>query len=312
MRFLVSISILWSSLIGCAISKENQSKIQDTGHQIDTLYNFQSSFINSRNITMWKPFNYSNQKKYAVIYMHDGQMLFDSTSTWNKQEWKVDETIESLLTKSVIRDVIVVAIDNNPLLRHAEYFPQKPFEKFDKFYQDSLINQVKRYGSNSLFGGPIQSDNYLKFIVKELKPYIDLHYSTKTNSDNTFIMGSSMGGLISIYAICEYPEIFGGAACLSTHWSGIFTLENNPIPENFLAYLAESLPTSKQHKIYFDYGTETLDALYEGSQLKVDSLMRLKGYSEQNWITKKFVGADHSEKSWANRLSIPLTFLLKK
>jgi predicted alpha/beta superfamily hydrolase len=157
-----------------------------------------------------------------------------------------------------------------------------------------------------------QSDNYLKFIVKELKPYIDQKYSVYTNSENTYIAGSSMGGLISMYAMCEYPKIFGGAACLSTHWVGTFTLENNPVPDSFIDYLSKNLPDPSDHKIYFDCGDQTLDALYPPIQKKVDRVMTATGYHENNWITKYFPGDDHSEKSWNKRLNIPLEFLFKK
>lgn len=305
---LVGLVILLSA---CFSMKNRANNIHYSIDQFDTLVNFPSTHVSPRTITIWKPKDYSTSKKYAVLYMHDGQMLFDSTSTWNKQEWHVDETMNGLLTSKQIKETIIVAINNNPTLRHSEYFPQKPFQTLNKDFQDSLLNDVKRYGTTPLFGGPVQSDKYLQFIVQELKPYIDNHYSTKKNAANTFIAGSSMGGLISLYAICEYPDVFGGAACLSTHWPGIFSLENNPIPNAFLSYLSNSLPSAKKHKIYFDYGTETLDALYEGSQSKVDSLMRLKGFNEKNWMTKKFDGSDHSEKSWALRLSVPFSFLMK-
>ena len=121
-----------------------------------------------------------------------------------------------------------------------------------------------------------------------------------------------MGGLISMYALCEYPAVFGGAACLSTHWVGIFSTENNHIPAAFMAYLRTHLPDPATHRLYFDYGTETLDALYEPFQLQADSILREKGYSAANWQTLKFVGADHSERAWRTRLAIPLTFLMKQ
>ena len=87
-------------------------------------------------------------------------------------------------------------------------------------------------------GKPIEvfkpvSDNYLKFLVTELKPFIDKKYSVYKDMNHTFIAGSSMGGLISMYAICEYPRVFGGAACMSTHWPGIFSAEGNPVPDAF-------------------------------------------------------------------------------
>ncbi|MFM8912849.1 MAG: alpha/beta hydrolase, partial [Flammeovirgaceae bacterium] len=156
------------------------------------------------------------------------------------------------------------------------------------------------------------SDNYLKSLVLELKPLIDKKYSTQQDAKNTFIAGSSMGGLISMYAICEYPKVFGGAACLSTHWPGTFTVKNNPVPAAFIRYLRTHLPNPKKHKVYFDYGDQTLDALYPPLQQQVDSVMQAKGYGHSSWITEFLPGEDHSEKAWAKRLAKPLLFLLKK
>jgi len=113
-----------------------------------------------------------------------------------------------------------------------------------------------------------------------------------------------------MYAICEYPKIFGGAACLSTHWPGVFAAEHNPIPNTFFNYLKANLPNAKAHMIYFDCGTATLDALYPPLQKKVDVIMKQKGYSSKNWITKEFVGAEHTERAWSKRLDIPMEFLL--
>jgi enterochelin esterase-like enzyme len=121
-----------------------------------------------------------------------------------------------------------------------------------------------------------------------------------------------MGGLISLYAICEYPEVFGGAACLSTHWPGTFAAENNPVPEAFIQYLNKNLPSPETHKIYFDYGDQTLDAMYPPLQKKVDKVMKAKGFTDINWETKFFPGKDHSEKSWSERFDIPVIFLLGK
>lgn len=273
--------------------------------------NFKSQFVKPRNVDVWLPDDYTSTKKYAVLYMHDGQMLFDSTPTWNKQEWGVEETVGDLLKTKKIKECIVVGIWNTNI-RHSEYFPQKPFESLPKNYRDSLLSYAKRNPETSLFSAPVQSNQYLKFLVTELKPFIDSAFSTKPDQKNTFIAGSSMGGLISIYALCEYPDVFGGAACLSTHWPGIFTVVNNPIPKAFQEYLREALPNPKTHKIYFDYGTETLDALYEPLQLKVDEVMKQKRYTHKTWVTEKFTGADHSEKAWRERLAIPITFLLAK
>ena len=97
-----------------------------------------------------------------------------------------------------------------------------------------------------------------------------------------------------MYAICEYANIFGGAACLSTHWPGSFTVDNNPVPNAFLNYMRDNLPNPKHHKIYFDYGDQTLDALYPPLQHNVDIVMRSKGYSKKNWMTQFFPGDNHN------------------
>jgi enterochelin esterase-like enzyme len=140
------------------------------------------------------------------------------------------------------------------------YYPKKPIELIPQSARDTLFkNTTSNFNMNI---ESINSDSYLRFIVEEVKPYIDKTYPTISDRDNTFIAGSSMGGLISMYAICEYPEIFGGAACLSTHWPGIMPMDNNPIPESFFSYMEQNLPDPQNHKLYFDYGTETLDAYY--------------------------------------------------
>lgn len=277
--------------------------------KIERHVGFVSKYVTNRTIDVWLPNGYRLNKKYPVLYMHDGQMLFDSNITWNKQEWDVDSIVQKLISRSLIREVIVVGIHNISKERHSDYFPQKPFESLPANTKDSILNLGR--GEMQLFAKPVQSDMYLKFIVKELIPFVDEKYATMKGPENTFIMGSSMGGLISWYALCEYPEIFGGAACLSTHWPGIFTVENNPIPDAFYNYLKLNLPDSKNHRIYFDFGTATLDALYPPLQEKVDEIMVMKGYNSTNWKSLMFKGEDHSENAWSKRLHEPLKFLLK-
>jgi predicted alpha/beta superfamily hydrolase len=115
-------------------------------------------------------------------------------------------------------------------------------------------------------------------------------------------MGSSMGGLISLYAISQYPDVFYGAGCVSTHWSaGEFAIVEE---------MAKRLPDPASHKLYFDYGTVGVDAPYEPYQLKFDAHLRARGYEEgKNWMTRKFEGADHNEAAWQARVDIPLGFL---
>ncbi|MDV7188563.1 alpha/beta hydrolase-fold protein [Lutibacter sp. TH_r2] len=276
--------------------------------RIDT---FPSKYVRPRTVDVWLPEDYSENEKYAVLYMHDGQMLFDAETTWNKQEWKVDEIVGGLIAEGKIKNTIVVAIWNHADIRHSDYYPQKPFEAIPQKIKDSVASYAKTQ-NKYLASNKMDSDNYLKFIVEEVKPVIDANFSVKTDVENTFVSGSSMGGLISMYAICEYPEVFGGAACLSTHWIGFVPFENNPIPETFFSYLEQNLPSPKTHKIYFDYGTRTLDKFYLPYQHRVDEILKSKGYDEKNSRNLKFEGHDHSENSWNQRFQIPVEFLLKK
>jgi enterochelin esterase-like enzyme len=261
---------------------------------------------------VWLPEGYTPAKKYNVLYMHDGQMLFDPDNSWNKQSWNADDVISGLLKEQKIKDLIVVGVWNGGASRHADYFPQKAFELLSAADRDSIYKAGRSNGASVFQQYTVQSDNYLRFLVKELKPFIDSAYSTYTDREHTFIAGSSMGGLISMYAICEYPDIFGGAACLSTHWPGIFSMENNPVPAAFFKYMEMYLPDPATHKIYFDYGDATLDALYPPLQDKADAVMIKKGFSVNNWQTKYFPGENHSEIAWNKRMHFPLTFLLGK
>lgn len=301
-------SLLLAFFLMAIISNAQLEKV--SSGSIQHFENFKSSYVDSRHMAVWLPDGYSDKIKYAVLYMHDGQMLFDATITWNKQAWNIDEIAGKLIAENKVRPFIVVGIWNNGEKRHPEYFPQKPFESLSKTEKDTVTAQLQKAGRTKKEFKPY-SDLYLKFLVNELKPFIDSTFSTKKDRTNTFIAGSSMGGLISLYAICEYPKIFGGAACLSTHWPGTFQVKNNPIPEAFYDYLEKKLPNPKNHRIYFDYGDQTLDALYPTLQNQVDTIMTKRGFSNQNWLTQFFPGKDHSEKSWQERLHIPLEFLLK-
>lgn len=294
--------------IGFLANAQNKGNVIGT---IDNNPDFQSKYVTARNVDVWLPEDYSDTLKYSVLYMHDGQMLYNPEKSWNKQAWDIDNVATELIAANKLKDFIVVGIWNGGQTRHVDYFPQRPFEDLSQIEKDTVNAQLKRSSRTNEIFKPV-SDNYLKFIVKELKPYIDKKYSVLTDRENTFIMGSSMGGLISMYAICEYPNIFGGAACLSTHWVGTFTLDNNPMPNAFIKYLGENLPEAKGHKIYFDCGDQTLDALYPAIQEKVDAVMTAKGYDDTNWMTKFFPGENHSENAWNKRLNIPLEFILGK
>lgn len=267
---------------------------------------FPSKYITPRPVDIWLPKDYTRDKKYSVLYMHDGQMLFDSSTSWNKQEWKVDEWATKLMDEEETKDFIVIGIHNIPQLRWQDLFPEKALDYMDVKVKDSLIALAKKNNFNVNF----KSDEYLKFLVEELKPVIDKQYSVYIDKAHTFVMGSSMGGLMSMYAISEYPEVFGGAACLSTHWVGAMPMEKNPYPDAIFQYMETNLPKAGNHKLYFDYGNKTLDQHYPQYAPRVDEILKAKGYTDEDSKNLFFKDTDHSENSWNKRLDQPLIFLL--
>ena len=302
-----------SVMISCNRSQQsnnsqNRDGIPEIAGTLMKYPDFSSNKVDPRNVDVWLPPGYeaNKSKEYAVIYMHDGQNLFEGGHSFSNEEWEVDETMSRLIKNDSIREAIIVGIWNTPK-RFREYQPGKPFLDL------SEEQMVLRDSLDSEYNGAPLGDEYLSFIVKELKPFIDKNFRTLENQENTYMMGSSMGGLISIYAIAEYPEIFSAVACISTHLP-ISLKENNPeISQIIINYLRQHLPNGTNNKIYFDYGTNTLDAWYEPHQQSMDSVMINLGYVPGiNWVTKKFEGAEHSETSWRKRLDSPLLFLIGK
>ena len=270
----------------------------------------QSKYADPRRVVVWLPSGYgATGQKYAVLYMHDGQNLFDTATAGYGMEWQIDETLDRLIREKAVRPTIVVGIWNTPK-RLQEYVPSKAFNGLPPDYRQKV---------RALYGGDPLSDNYLKFIVRELKPMIDRRFNVKTDRANTVMMGSSMGALISLYAIDEYPDLFGAAGMMSTHWPLVIAPDNKPISDaeyetvssTFARYLSGALPDPATHKLYFDHGSETLDAVYARYQARVDAVVAKHGYRQwSNDLSLSFPGEKHNEISWASRVAVPLQFLL--
>ncbi len=259
---------------------------------------FPSAFVSPRTVSVWLPDGYEVGQPCDVLYMHDGQMLFDAEATWNHQEWAVDEVAGKLIAEGQIPQCIVVGIDNTDN-RLKEYFPEKA---------KMLADKEKPFGKAKL-----QGDAYLRFIVEELKPFIDEKYHPLTDRKHTFMMGSSMGGLISLYALCEYPDIFGGVGCLSSHLSMAllpFGNGSERMAKAFAAYVEDNLPAANTCRVYMDHGTKGFDAAYGRYQSAIDDIFERRGWDDAHYRSLVFEGDDHNETCWSNRLVEPLEFLL--
>jgi predicted alpha/beta superfamily hydrolase len=146
--------------------------------QIVRLADFPSRFVKPRHVDIWLPPGYDSTKRYPVLYMHDGQMLFDSTTTWNKKEWGVDEVLGKLMNENQISPCIVVGVWNSGPGRFADYLPEKPWFSVNENWRKALMEEPQARAFPQ--GKPV-SDNYLKFLVTELKPEIDKRFATLKN-----------------------------------------------------------------------------------------------------------------------------------
>ncbi len=235
-------------------------------------HEFYSVYLkNERDIIIWFPPSYlESHKEYPVLYMHDGQNLFNPHTSYIGYDWKIDETATVLMEKNLIEEFIIVGIYNT----------KDRLEEYNFFTQNGK--------------------NYANFIIKELKPYIDEKYRTLTGKNNTAIMGSSMGGLISFQLYWNFPGVFNKAGCLSNS----FWVDNGAVFE-----MVKSNPKiRKNSKLYIDCGT--LETELIDDYKKMCELLKDIGYEEEKNL-KCFLqeGGRHSEYDWANRVHIPLEFL---
>ncbi|MGC8728419.1 MAG: alpha/beta hydrolase [Elusimicrobiales bacterium] len=231
-------------------------------------------FLKGRRVWVYLPPNYDKEtsKSYPVLYMQDGQNLFDSKESF-AGEWEVDESLEKIFSQNQASPFIVVGVDNGGAERLSEYTPWKDL----------------RYGG----GG---ADEYLKNLKDYLMPEINRRYRTKTGPENTFIGGSSLGGLLSAYAVFAYPQIWGGALSMSpSYWWA---------DKKFLDWFS-SVKKPDNIVFYQDIGNkeggeeaeEHLNNFREAERLFLN-----KGFvKNKDFFSLEFEGHYHNEKFWALR-----------
>lgn len=264
MKSILSFLILFafSSIHSQQPSPQGEQEKQTTAtKQVSTFTIEAPQLQTTKKIWMYLPKNYTTStKKYPVIYIHDAQNVFDSKTSYSG-EWNVDEKLDSLKAQ-----VIVVGIEHGNDKRMDELTPYK----------------------NEKYGGG-KADNYLEFIVKTLKPEIDKKYRTKTNAKNTIIMGSSLGGLVSYYAVIKYPTVFGKAGIFSP----AFWINRKEIVE--LTEHTKKLNT----KIYFLCGDNEGDKDMISDLNTIEDLVSEKRCECMKLTKKRIVkGGQHNEKLW--------------
>lgn len=263
----------WKDLF--ALSNQKRSTAGKNVKIIDTAF-YIPQFKRTRRVWVYLPLTYNNSdKKYPVLYMHDGQNVFDDATSFSG-EWGIDEAIDTLGSK--YKECIVVGIDNGGNERLSEYSP------YDFKWQT---------GQNSYTNIKAVGDKYVDFLVKTLKPFIDKKYRTIKSKENTFTAGSSMGGLISLYAVLKYPKVFGGA--------GVFSPAFWAAPKIFDDIKTKGKKVSS--KIYFYAGDDEAESMVP---------MTLHAFNEMHRVSRSKMceviraGGKHNEQRW--RIEFPLFY----
>lgn len=265
-------------------------------------------------VWVWLPPGYDedSRQRYPVLYMHDGQNLFDRGLTRFDQEWGIDEAIPRMAARDDLRQWIVVGVQS-PRSRYRTLFPAKLLPLLSPAFQGSVRNLES--GDPK---GNFASAAYLDFLVNQVKARVDTTFRTLAGSDDTAIMGSSMGGLMAFYAMAEYPSVFGQAACLSMHVALASPTEKNAdhkalaveVSAAFERYLATSAMRPGRNRLYIDHGSKTLDGSYGPyTDALVPMLQRHGWINGPDFEFRIFSGAEHNETAWRERIDIPLGFI---
>lgn len=224
-----------------------------------------------RTFFVWLPPSYNKykHKSYPVLYMHDGQNLIDPKTSYSGKDWRVDETVTKLIKQHKLKEIIVVGIYNSD-------------------------DRLEEYSDTE------KGEKYLKFLIEELKPFVDSNYRTLEDNKNTAIMGSSMGGLISFIAAWKHPQVFSMAGCLSSS----FYYNDEKVFK-----MIDQFDGDKKHvKFYIDHGE---DGLIRGQKMycKLTGLGYQVGSDFDYFYARN---AEHNESAWAERLERPLLFFFEK
>lgn len=283
--------------------------------RIVTKPDFPSRHIDPLTVWVWLPREYDRDtgRRFRVIYMHDGQNLFDRRHAGYGHEWQIDEAMDRMTASAQLSPAIVVGIAS-PTARYATLFPEKLYAHLPPAFQARIrgIDLGAEKGAEKLMG-----DAYLRFLADELKPWVDREFRTLADRRNTAVMGSSMGGLMSLYAMGEYPHIFGQAAAVSMHLplanpdiaEADRTAAAQMVADAFDKWIATTRLDPAVHRLYRDHGTATLDAFYPPYADAFDRMMAARGWRWPSYEARRFTGTAHDETAWAERVDIPLLFL---
>ena len=225
--------------------------------------------LRDRDLIVWLPPGYDidSEQRYPVLYMHDGQNVFDPATSYAGVDWAVDETVDSLIRAGTIEPRIVVGIYNTQD-RTAEYSPGD------------------------------MGNAYMTFIVDVVKPLIDTTYRTRPEREHTLTGGASSGGTISFMLGWDYPQIFGGAICMSTAFKVGPGVDFDEF--DFIPYFESTRDIKRDVFFYLYNGGVELDAILQPGNEEMLARLEEWGYQEgKDWVFKQDAEAKHFESAWA-------------
>ena len=276
---------------------------------LETWEGFEFGELLPRNVSVWRPPSpyWDGKRPLPVWYFHDGQNLWDPRRGYGGQTWNLDSLMEYALSGGLMEPCLIVSLDNSPQ-RFRDYLPPPCLDGLDKVYRDTL--QKERPGT-------ALGQTYAHWIADVLQPWLTMQYPVDTHTASHYLMGASMGGLISSYTAALRPDRFGGAACLSTHWplSLQWNLLGMSLP--YRTWLAERLsgssaPGNALHSLYMDHGDQTLDAFYPVHQRAFDSTLQKRSLPAGfRYRSEAIAGAAHTEKDWSQRCLEAMIWVMK-
>lgn len=280
----------------------------DGGRLID-YENVAAAGLPDQRLSIWLPPGYdADAGRYPVLYMHDGHNLFDLKNSNFNKIWAADTAMLAAAATGAIEPHIIIGIWAPGADRYRQYLPRSAYD---------AAPVPLRAQMDAMANGEVVSDRYLEWIAGPLKSWVDSSFRTRTGRDDTAIVGSSMGGLMSCYAFLDRPDVFGRAGCVSSHWPAVdprvVTSDSAELKALWDGWFAARLGAPDGRRVWLDHGTATLDAYYAPYQQVIDSRFAAAGWQKgRDWESKVYQGAEHEENAWAARLPEIFGWLLAK
>lgn len=283
-------------------------RAQETGRLIEYEH-VPAAGLPDQRLSIWLPPGYDvGERRYPVLYMHDGHNLFDVTKSNFNKIWAADKAMLAASASGKVEPHIIIGIWAPGADRYRQYLPRSAYD---------AASGLLRAQMDATAGGQIVSDRYLDWIAGPLKSWVDASFRTRPGRDDTAVVGSSMGGLMSCYAFVERADVFGRAGCVSSHWPAvdpqIVEGESDAVKALWDGWFAARLGQPDGRRVWMDHGTATLDAYYAPYQQVIDARFAAAGWVKgRDWQSKVYEGAEHEENAWAARLPEIFGWLLAK